>query len=620
MNIRTWMCNREILSEKLAQGYTAKPLWKIFFGVLLLLNLAFLAITIMKGLNDTESGSSLNTHLEYSEFSFSRLQTFTETLQFLNTMVLVNMKIVTPRNKTKAQVLNHLMKSLVYTLNETYIGINQLHDLRRVDLKGETKDHLEKPITAHMLPNNKKLEYFKLSTASHMYYRLFQRVTEYDPKLVLPIDPIILSIYGNGFYIYYMYSISANDFLEELFSSVAYYSDSLDFYIYMISICSACSIVIIVILVVIIQRDRLKSLSCFLSISSRKLEKHSKSIENFIIFMKNRNGMEVEVETGGDNDRGEIQKVILKKEVHPNTRINTNKQYSYSLTSTCCKIMRFIILYLLFECYFVVLHTVQKKWSNKLKLIKAEYNSTGQASVFYGMSFISLMIGAMALDNGLWKNAVLVYMSDENLHLNSLTVNHMLYGKDFSSSYNSIFSEVTEGNICKYMSSPIGTFITRDECETNFKGTFKQGLFAALTYYKDFVCYATRKYAKLNMTDANALKARSYFEELNREEAYYFPFLFPELIRPAVNAIRKSFKNSLNDYIVNLMKIQNIVLIIFIAGIIMFQALYGISAYFENQWLKKISLSVTIIPPSMTVNNKAMVDFVKESIGKSYEH
>jgi len=616
MNIRTWMCNREILSEKLAQGYTAKPLWKIFFGVLLLLNLAFLGVTLMKGINDNKYGNDMNVHLDYTEFAFSRLQTFTETLQFLNTMVLINFDAINTRNRSKTEVLGHLMKSLVYTLDETYTGINQLHNLRSADLNHATKDRFSKPITPQLLPNARAFEYYNLATASHMYYRLFQRVTEYDPSLVSPYDEITLSIYINSFNIYSAFSANANDFIEELFSSVAGYSSSLDFYILIISIYAICSILIIVVLIVIIQKDRVKSLSCFLTISLRKIEKHSKSIENFIIFMKNRSATEAETETGADYERGEIRKVTLKKELQPSTRGNCNKQYTYSCGDICSKILRFIILYLLIECYFIGLYAVQKNWATKLELIKPEYNSTGQASTFYGISFISMMASAMNLDGGMWNSAIQVYLSDENFHLNRLAKNHILYGKDLSESYNQQFQDVTEGNLCKYLESPIGSLLTKSECEQIFHGALKQGLFAAITYFKSFINREERRYITLSEIDPELLDSPEYTNKIDTGETFYYPFLFPELIRPALNHMRKCFKNSLNDYIESMMKIQEIVLIIFLMAIIIFQALYGISAYFENQWLKKIAHTIAIIPPSMSVNNKAMVDFVKGTIGK----
>jgi len=618
LNIRQMMSNRDVLTEKLTHGYKAKPLLKLFFGVLLLLNILFIVITVIKGSNDTAFGNNLNVKLEYTEFAFSRLQSFVETLQFVNTMVLINGNMLKERGKSNNEVLDHLMKSLINALDETYIGVNQLYSLRSQKLKQVTQDRIEKPSTPQKLPNGNVNEYYNLATASHMYYGLFQRLTEFDPHQIMQSETYTASIYTNRVIIFSTLTASAKDFLEELFSSILDYSSLLDYFIYIPTICADVSIMIIIGLVLAMQRNKVRNLSAFLSLSTRKLEKHTKTIEDFIIFMKNRSGVETEPENNGVQEKAETKKITFKKEIQPTTREQRNKRYEYSRISTINKIFKYSILYLLFECYFIGLYSVQKGWTEKLKYFKSEYNSTGQSTTFFGVSLVAMMIMLWDRDAALWGRLTSSYFPEVNRHINEIAVNHMLYGKEASSTYNDIFLEVTNGNICKYMTSPIGTFITNDECEQVFDGIFKQGLFAALTHFKAFFNYELRKFIWLNATVSGDDLVRLCIDEINKDEAFYYPFLFTDLIRPALNHLRKSFKKSLNDYISNLMSIQDFVLAVFMFAIAVFQAVYGVTAYLENQWFKKVSLAVAIIPPPMTVNNRAMIDFVKVTVGKSY--
>lgn len=188
-------------------------------------------------------------------------------------------------------------------------------------------------------------------------------------------------------------------------------------------------------------------------------------------------------------------------------------------------------------------------------------------------------------DMALWIRMADWYYVEIAKKLNEIYINHFLYGKSLSSTYDKIFREVTEGNICRLKdgTDKSTNYLDVTQCEEILGGTCTQGLFMVMTHYKAFLNSELRKYATINNTYWKTnLFTDKCNDELNTDEVYYYMFIFPDILKPALKYLQKSLKISLNEFIDSLINIETFAFALFLLGIVVFQIIYIVTVYQEN--------------------------------------
>jgi len=164
------MTNRNLLSEKIVQSYRMHPMLKIFFIILLLLDLSFVVIAVTKQIFDSQFGKDLNKYLDYCEYAFGRPHAFTELLAYTNLMHLLNSRKLRPnRGKTKMELLLHAQRKVIQLLDDVYPKVNQLHSLKAEKLLPATRENLEKKWISFTYQNGIDGPY-DLPTSLHMVF------------------------------------------------------------------------------------------------------------------------------------------------------------------------------------------------------------------------------------------------------------------------------------------------------------------------------------------------------------------------------------------------------------------------------------------------------------------
>ncbi len=620
-NVRQWMVNREVLLEKLNQGYHIHVLFKVFFCILLLLNSSFIVLAATKGYNDIRFGTDLDTYGEYAQDAFYRCQDYLDFLNYINLMYMVNAGIITDSGRRpKSGLLAHCNSAMKTLLSDLYIKFNLLHKVREENLLTNTKNDINSDGYTFYYSTG-EIGTYNLLTAAHIYFSYMQKLLNIPVASVLATEENVITLITNCVPIIVGLIQSSRDFINEFDGLINRYSSNIDLFIIIPCVTAALSIACIVFVMLLVRSTRVKKMNVFLSLPPKKLEKIGKTIEEFLAIMKHHQTKAIlDADYTSQQEKKLRTKNVFKQKLVGKKELK-HKSYELSFMDTLGRIARYGFFYLIFAAYFVGLYISQKMWLQRVYGFRNEYNATGQAATYYSLGQAVLVIGYYNGSAYYYGALVSAFYPEISTKVNEISVNYLRYGDKISSSFNEVYSSLTEGNICNYVSNYSAIFITQDECNTLMSGIDQQGLFAVMTLYKTFMTRnIVRFWTLIVLNAAGTITAAQYealrYAELNSDDMYYYSFILPEIMSPALRYLQQHMRQALSDYVRGIINIQVIAMALFLVVVVAYQTVTCVVSYREHVLSRKITMAITLIPPGLAVNNRVVIDYVKEIAGK----
>lgn len=169
---------------------------------------------------------------------------------------------------------------------------------------------------------------------------------------------------------------------------------------------------------------------------------------------------------------------------------------------------------------------------------------------------------------------------------NNIEQQHLLYGKNVGSWYDSVFQSIGNGDLCNLTSLVNSVLVNSNNCQILMGGVLTQGLLAGLTNIKDAIVYelgVVNYYRSIYSVTNSTLYAKLLIEEGNSQNLLYLAFLYPDIGQPLIQYLLSVFSESINSYVDSEATIQLVILLIFLGLVVFYQIMCGIVLYIENQ-------------------------------------
>ena len=127
----------------------------------------------------------------------------------------------------------------------------------------------------------------------------------------------------------------------------------------------------------------MKLISSLFSISTNKLKNLLKKTQDFENIINEHEELQEESNDSSDNEALVAENMnILRNHLDGTHKIN-KRLYIKNYWNTAMKILKFFLVYILFELFYSYCYLANVNWINNLGNYKTEFNQTGQATIHY---------------------------------------------------------------------------------------------------------------------------------------------------------------------------------------------------------------------------------------------